>query len=162
MSESLAPFSCSYTPDVPDILKDLECTLVLSTYQANRVLLLGPGGSGMVQLAREFAKPMGIAVEGDRMALALKEEVLVLANAENLAGGYPQAPHKYDALFMPRSVYYTGELDLHDLCWGRDGLWAVNTIFSCLSLVDERCSFIPRWRPPFVTETVPEDRCHLN
>jgi uncharacterized protein (TIGR03032 family) len=41
-------------------------------------------------------------------------------------------------------------------------LWFVNTRFSCLATLDSEASFTPRWRPPFVTELEPSDRCHLN
>jgi uncharacterized protein (TIGR03032 family) len=41
-------------------------------------------------------------------------------------------------------------------------LWIVNTAFSCLCTLDGEHSFVPRWRPPFVTTLAPEDRCHLN
>ncbi len=38
----------------------------------------------------------------------------------------------------------------------------VNTRFSCLCTLDPDYSFVPRWRPPFVTALAAEDRCHLN
>lgn len=38
----------------------------------------------------------------------------------------------------------------------------MNTAFSCLCTLDERHSFVPRWRPPFITGLAAEDRCHLN
>jgi uncharacterized protein (TIGR03032 family) len=38
----------------------------------------------------------------------------------------------------------------------------VNTRFACLSQVSDDYSFIPKWKPPFVSDIVPEDRCHLN
>jgi uncharacterized protein (TIGR03032 family) len=41
-------------------------------------------------------------------------------------------------------------------------LWLVNTAFSCLCTLDRRHSFVPRWKPPFVTALAAEDRCHLN
>ena len=39
---------------------------------------------------------------------------------------------------------------------------SVNTRFSCLCTLDRDYSFVPRWRPPFVTALAAEDRCHLN
>jgi uncharacterized protein (TIGR03032 family) len=66
-------------------------------------------------------------------------------------------------MFMPRASYYTGMVDIHDLEFGPDGhLYGVNTLFSCLVRIDEENSFTPVWQPPFVTELLPEDRCHLN
>ncbi|MEO1069698.1 MAG: TIGR03032 family protein, partial [Cyanobacteria bacterium J06638_6] len=48
------------------------------------------------------------------------------------------------------------------MAWGADGLWFINTRFSCLCTQDLDHSFVPRWRPPFVSAYAPEDRCHLN
>jgi uncharacterized protein (TIGR03032 family) len=41
-------------------------------------------------------------------------------------------------------------------------LWFVNTRFSCLCTRSPIHSFVPRWRPPFISALAPEDRCHLN
>ena len=38
----------------------------------------------------------------------------------------------------------------------------VNTRFSCLCTLHPDYSFVPRWRPPFITALAAEDRCHLN
>jgi uncharacterized protein (TIGR03032 family) len=48
------------------------------------------------------------------------------------------------------------------MAYGGDELWFVNTRFSCLGTLDPSSSFVPRWRPPFVTALEPTDRCHLN
>jgi uncharacterized protein (TIGR03032 family) len=48
------------------------------------------------------------------------------------------------------------------MAWAGDELWVVNTRFSCLCTLDPDYSFVPRWRPPFVTALAAEDRCHLN
>lgn len=97
------------------------------------------------------------------MAIATKDEVLVLVNSRELAQFYPRNPNTYDSLFMPRAAYFTGNLDIHDIAWGQDDkLYAVNTIFSCLINIDDNYSFTPYWKPPFISQIVSEDRCHLN
>jgi len=48
------------------------------------------------------------------------------------------------------------------MAWGSGNLWVVNTLFSCLCTLHDRYSFVPRWRPPFVSGFLNEDRCHLN
>lgn len=163
MNQSLPPFNCTTTPELPTLLAHLGCSLVISTYQAGKVIVLSaPTAAGLVQLPRTFRKPMGLAVDGQRMAIATLEEVVILANAPHLAAAYPPKPHTYDALYTPRATYYTGVLDLHDMQWGSGGLWAVNTRFSCLAVIDDHYSFTPRWKPPFITELAPDDYCHLN
>jgi len=160
--QALPPFSCTYTPEFLDILSQLGCTLVLSTYQAGKVILLSVHENKLIQLPRTFNKPMGLAVDGHRLAVATQEEVIVLANAPGLATTYPKQPNTYDALYLPQATYYSGELDIHDMAYGVEGLWAVNTRFSCLSLIDDHYSFTVRWMPPFINTLTPDDCCHLN
>ena len=158
-----APFSCTYSPNVPELLQQLQCTIALSTYQAGKVVLLSSvDGERLVQLPRSFSKPMGIALRGQQLAIATRDEVHILVNSPGLAAHYPAKPQTYDALFMPRATYYTGQIDIHDLEWGEDGLYAVNTSFSCICKIDENYSFTPVWQPPFISQLAHEDRCHLN
>jgi uncharacterized protein (TIGR03032 family) len=56
----------------------------------------------------------------------------------------------------------TGDIHVHEMAWAGEELWLVNTLFSCLCTLDEGHSFVPRWRPPFITALAGEDRCHLN
>jgi len=138
-------------------------SVAITTYQAGRVVLLGFNGREVTVLPRELAKPMGMAARGDALAIACRRDVMVFANSPILAPHYPQENcGRYDSLFLPRTNYLTGDLNLHDIAFGDEGLWAVNTRFSCLSLVGRDYSFEPRWKPPFVSQVVPEDRCHLN
>jgi len=70
---------------------------------------------------------------------------------------------RHDACFLPRASHVTGNVLIHEMAYGAGGqLWFVNTRFSCLATLDPEASFVPRWRPPFVTELEPSDRCHLN
>lgn len=163
--KATAPFSCSFSPNVPELMSRLNCTLAITTYQAGKIVFISPKNeSNLVQLPRTFPKPMGIALEeqGDKMALACKDEITVFKNSKALAFSYPPKPKVYDSLYMPRSKYYVGPVDIHDLMWGDDGLYAVNTLFSCIAKIGEDYSFTPYWKPPFITEITPEDRCHLN
>ncbi len=158
------PFSCTYTPNLPELLRQLGCTIALSTFQAGKVIFLSAKNDDeLTQLPRNFAKPMGIALHGNKMAIACLDEVIVLSNSPQLAAHYPKKPDTYDALFMPRATYFTGQVDIHDLDYGANGqLLAVNTSFSCIIKIDDNYSFTPVWKPTFITKLVSEDRCHLN
>src|SRR5437867_981454 len=144
--------------------------LAVTTYQAGKVAMLGwDERVGQVTLLlRQFNKPLGLAVRGQTMALATRHEVVLLANAPLLAHDYLEnQPGRYDALYLPRGAFYTGDVNVHDLAYGAGsaneaGLWVVNSRFSCLASLSHEYSFVPRWKPPFVSEIVPEDRCHLN
>lgn len=162
MTGSTAPFAIQHTPDVPELLAELGCSLVLTTHQAGKVVVLASDGERLIQLPRTFEEPMGLAVEGDRMAIATKDAIVLLANEPRLAASHPRQQDTYDALFVPRSVHFVGSLAVHDMIWSREALLGVNTLFSCLFELDSRHSFRPVWKPPFVSRLAPEDRCHLN
>jgi len=95
------------------------------------------------------------------MALGTRNQVWVLRNAPDIAARVEPAG-KHDACYLPRSCHVTGDIGVHELAWAGDELWVVNTRFSCLCTLDPDYSFVPRWRPPFVTALAAEDRCHLN
>ncbi len=136
---------------------------MLTTYQAGKVAMIGWDGRQVTLLFRDFEKPMGLDTLGSRMLLATRHEVIELANAPPLAYEFLEGqPGRYDALYLPRVAYYTGDLNVHDVAYGAECLWLVNTRFSCLASPSHEFSFVPRWRPPFISQTVPEDRCHLN
>lgn len=162
MDPSLPPFACRFTPALADLLAGLNCSLLLSTYQAGKVVILSSDGETIRQLPRNFNSPMGVAVDGDRMAVATKHEIVYLVNDARLTPGYPGHAGRYDALFVPRVTHHCGELSVHDMAWTREGLVGVNTLFSCLFRLDDRFSFVPLWKPGFITRLAPEDRCHLN
>lgn len=163
MSQPLPPFSCTYSPNLPELLWDLKCTLAISTYQAGKVIFISASDrTKLIQLPRQFEKPMGIAFENDQLAVATRDRVMLFRNAPEMAPNYPKSPGTYDALFLPRVTYHTGELDIHDLFFQDDQLLAVNTQFSCLAKIDNTSNFKPVWQPPFLNALLPNDLCHLN
>jgi uncharacterized protein (TIGR03032 family) len=163
MQQPPAPFSCKYTPNLPEFLMQMQASIIITTYQAGKVIFISSKNENeLVQLPRTFHKPMGVALQGDKMAIATKDEVVVLVNDKRIAPVYPRKPNTYDNFFLPRATYYTGQVDIHDLDYGTAGLWAVNTSFSCLTLVNDDFSFVPKWQPHFISDLASEDRCHLN
>ena len=146
-----------------NLLKNLKCSLIFTTYESGCVVIISAKENKLVQLTRSFKKPMGIALNKDKLALATLNELLIFSNNNDLALTYPNKPETYDSLYMPRASYYTGNLDLHDIDFGSDNeIYAVNTRFSCISKIDTDFSFKPVWKPSFVSRILPEDRCHLN
>ena len=111
---------------------------------------------------RAFAKPMGLAADRRGFALGCAREVQEYTNMPAVARKL-DPPEKHDACYLPRNQHVTGDIDIHEMDWDSSGtLWCVNTRFSCLCTLDRGNSFVPRWRPTFVSALTPEDRCHLN
>src|SRR4051812_40308912 len=146
------------------LLKQLGVSLLVTTYQANKLLVLRERLGGLSILVRSFERPMGLAVDPRRIALGARDQVWQFRNASDLAPQVEPAG-MHDACFIPRSSHVTGDIGIHEVCWAganADELWAVNTRFSCLCTFSPDYSFVPRWRPPFITALAAEDRCHLN
>lgn len=163
MDQALVPFSCTYSLNIPELLSELNCTIAISTYQAGKLVFISAKDkTGLVQLCKTIQKPMGLAFDGERLAVAAKESVLLYSSSPLLAKAYPKQKDTYDTLFLPRAQYFTSLTDTHDIVWAGEKLMMVNTRFSCLAWLDERYNFLPFWQPPFITELMPEDRCHLN
>jgi uncharacterized protein (TIGR03032 family) len=154
-------FRYTQTESFVDRLRQLGASLLVSTYQANKLLVARATGNGLSVLVRTFERPMGLAAAADRLAVGTRNQVWVLRNAPDLAPRVEPAG-AHDACYLPRLCYSTGDVGVHELAWAGDELWLVNTRFGCLCTLSADFSFVPRWRPPFVSALAAEDRCHLN
>lgn len=162
LEKTVHPFQCRHSPDFPDLLKRLGCSLIISTYQAGKIIMVSPHEDSLIQLPRNFDTPMGMALKNDRLAIAARDHVVILKNQPSLGYSYPNQPNTYDSFYIPRVQYFCGYLLLHDLAWSDNELIGVNTRFSCLCKFGPDYSFEPIWKPNFISKSTPEDRCHLN
>lgn len=158
----MRPFNCKYSGQALELLDKLNISLILSTYQAGKVIILSSDGKNMHQLVRDFARPMGIAIQDQMMALAGALGVTVFRTDPHLAKTYPEKPDTYDAFYFPTTQFRTDYVDIHDIAFTNKGLIGVNTSFSCLAKLDGQYSFYPIWQPSFIHELIPQDLCHLN
>jgi uncharacterized protein (TIGR03032 family) len=154
-------FHYGQTDSFAPLLRQLNMSLLVTTYQANKLLVVRAAQGGLSTLVRTFERPMGMAVDARRMALGTRNQVWFLRNAPDIAVRVEPAG-RHDACYLPRSCHVTGDIGVHELAWAGDDLWVVNTRFSCLCTLDPDYSFVPRWRPPFISALAAEDRCHLN
>jgi uncharacterized protein (TIGR03032 family) len=138
-------------------------TVVISTYQAGKIVLIGHEGRQIAVNMRATYAPMGLAIEGSRMALALRESVVILEDSPALAADVDPRGF-FEHLYRPSVTHATGDIRAHEVAFDRDRLWIVNTRYSCLCNPSDQQghAFEPRWRPKFVSALVPEDRCHLS
>ncbi|MBJ7898682.1 MAG: TIGR03032 family protein [Cyanobacteria bacterium RI_101] len=126
-----------------------------------KLFLIGVKEDGGLSIAeRTFNRCLGIAATENSLYLSTRYEVWKLENVlpegRILEGGY-------DRQYVPRIVYRTGFLGIHDVAVDRQGkVIFVNTRFGCLATLSERYSFVPLWSPPFLSGIRPGDRCHLN
>ncbi|WP_220458603.1 TIGR03032 family protein [Vibrio diabolicus] len=154
-------YSSSYTQNLPYLLKALNISLVMTSYQAGQVIVIRSDGERLDTDFKAFPRPMGLAVDEQRIVLGSWSQVLSYRRNDGLLS-QPSRDGKADACFVPAASHVTGMINIHDIAWGDDGLWVVNSSFSCLATLTPGYNFVPRWKPPFISELVAEDRCHLN
>jgi uncharacterized protein (TIGR03032 family) len=166
-----------HTSNLPQILTQLGISFVVSTYQAGKLIVVRADNGTLNTHFYNYKKPMGLAADRTRLAIGTDVAIWELRNMPDVARKL-EPVGKYDACFLPRQIHVTGDIDIHEMTWSHENnqtseasktsevspsrLWFINTRFSCLCTFDLDHSFIPRWRPPFVTAYSPEDRCHLN
>lgn len=161
MTPDPADFGSEYTANLPSLLAALGTSLAVSTYQSGHVILVRAHGDGIDTHYARFDRPMGLAADAGRLVVGTRRELRELRNVPALGARLP-APPRVDAAYALRRVHVTGDIDVHEIALGRDEVWYVNTLFSCLCRWTPEHSFDPVWRPRFVSALAPEDRCHLN
>lgn len=156
-------FTSVHTANFPALLKELGVSLLVSTYQAGKLIIVREDGGQLNTHFREFSSPMGVAYDPVRRALAVgtRNQVWTFRDHPRVSDKL-DPPSRHDAVFLPRSIHFSGDIRIHEIAWIGPELWAVNTRFSCLCTFDNEHNFVPRWRPPFISQYAPEDRCHLN
>lgn len=138
-----------------------QTSFAFSSYQSGRLFLVGvlPNGNVSVQ-QQPFTRVMGLWWCSNRLYLASRVQFWRLENVllpGELADGL------YDVALVARSSHITGNIDIHEVAIDGEGRpIIVNTGYSCLATLDPVHSFRAIWKPSFISELVPEDRCHLN
>lgn len=156
------PFTLRTSPGFVAWLSENRCSIAVTAHQVGKLFFFGakPDGSLWV-FNRNLGRCQGMAADGASLWVATDGQILKFADA--MADGANPPGEAHDALYVPRAAFFTGDVDAHEMAAGPDGLPVfVNTLFSCLSAPGLQRSFDVLWKPPFITELAPEDRCHLN
>jgi len=147
------------------LLVERRLSLLVSTYDADKVFLLRANEHGVNVHFVRFPRAMGIAATATRLAVGSANRVHEFYNMPAMIPRLP-APNlpdaTYDACYVARAEHVTGDIQIHEMAFAGNELWFVNTRFSCLCTLSREYSFEPRWRPPWVRGLSADDRCHLN
>jgi uncharacterized protein (TIGR03032 family) len=141
-------------------LAEQKISLAFTTYQTGKLFLIGLQPDGRLSVfERTFNRCMGLHATDQTLYMTSLYQLWRFENSLE-----PEQAHEgYDRLYVPQMAWTTGDLDIHDVAPGRDGNPVfVNTLFGCLATVSETHSFVPLWKPPFLSKLAAEDRCHLN
>ncbi len=155
------PVNYEYSVTLPDLLERFELSVLLSTYQAGRVVSLGVHHGQMWVGFAHFDQAMGLTRTATGVAVGTRQGIWSLPASREIAPQLKPEGEK-DIAFLARSYHWTGPIMVHDLAACGQRLWMVNTLFNCLATLEENWSFVPQWKPSFISEIAPGDRCHLN
>jgi uncharacterized protein (TIGR03032 family) len=155
------PFICEPDEGFLGWLAASGGSIALSTYQAGILAFFGWNGRQITVLLRRFERSMGLDVAGEQMLVATRRNLVLFGNARALAPNFRKGA-RYQSLYLPRQSWHLPDLAIHDVAFVGDEIWMVNTRFNCLASPSDTYSFLPRWRPPFIKDLGPDDRCHLN
>ena len=144
-------------------LEQLGVSIVFTSYQSGLVYLIGRRPEGGISIHHtRVPKPMGVCADESVGGFMLAGDYQIYRFA-NVLDGNERANEAFDACYVPRQTWLTGRLDSHDIGIDGDGRpLFVNTRYNCLATVAPRYSFQSVWQPPFITDLIDEDRCHLN
>ena len=142
-------------------LASMNASLAFTTYQAGKLIFIGTDENERLSIFdRTFPRGMGLAKKDASLWMASETQ---LWRFEDFLSDETRPGKGYDALYVPINAHTTGDIDIHDInvTASRQPVFVV-TAFNCLATVDERSSFAPIWKPPFIDRIAAEDRCHLN
>ena len=166
------PLTSVHTSNLPEMLRQLSASLLVTTYQAGKLVILREDAGVLNTHFRSLNKPMGLARDGGKLAVGCSVDVWEFHNVPAVCAklddsdDYPSTEAKHDACFLPRRAHCTGDVQIHEMAYVESGeqtdLVFVNTAFSCLAKRSDEDSFEPIWRPSWISQFAPGDNCHLN
>ena len=155
-------FSSQHTQTFPQFLTQMGMSILVTTYQAGKLISLRAQDNVLNTHFVDMEKPMGVALQGSHLVVGTGPQVIHYYNMPDV-GSKVLPANTHDGCYLPRSTHITGDIDIHEMGFTDDKeLWLVNTKMSCLCTLDPEYSVMPQWRPPFITGYDLTDRCHLN
>lgn len=185
------PLRSVHTTSFPGLLAQFGASLLVTTYQAGKLVILREDAGVLNTHFRNLQKPMGLARDGGRLVIGCGVDIWEFHNVPAVCAKldaseeYPSTASEHDACYLPRRAHCTGDVQVHEMAFVEQAdssgqlagstasplvpeggqnreLVFVNTAFSCLAKRSEENSFEPFWRPSWITRYAPGDACHLN
>ena len=123
-----------FTPQLAQFFYDMKISVAISTYQAGKVVFISAKTPDrLVQIPRNFDTPMGMALDGKRFAVSTIDEVIRFTNEPQASSGYKRknnqtSDEEYDAFFVPTTTHHTGKVHIHDIAFGKAGIYAIRNL----------------------------------
>jgi len=113
-TSAAAPLRSVHTSNFPALLDRLGISLLVTTYQAGKLVVLRADQDHVNTHFRNLSKPMGLAVAGDRLAVGT---LLEIWEFHNVPAVIPKLEPigRHDACYLPRSSHVTGDVQIHEM-----------------------------------------------
>ena len=112
-----------HTPNFPALLRRLGASLLVTTYQAGKLVMVRDEGEQLNTHFRSFQAPMGLGLHRDRLAIGTTIQVWEYVDVPAVTAKL-EPPGRHDACFLPRSCHVTANIQIHEMAWGMDEeLW---------------------------------------
>lgn len=151
----------TYSVNIVEFLKQIKSTILMTTYQSGKIMIMGQQDNKFDIRYKEFPRPMGMYAKNGKIWAGLGHGIYQFANFQAVTTKLEDGI-TYDACYLPQNIHFTADIDIHEMEFCENELYFINTKFSCLCKKDNTCSFKPIWKPPFITLLQPLDKCHLN
>ena len=113
-SEQAVDLHSVHTSNLPELFEQLQISLIVSTYQAGKAIVVRNDNGTLNTHFRTFAKPMGIVADQDRLTIGGANTVWEYRNMPAVAKKLEPAG-KHDACYLTRRINVTGDIEIHDL-----------------------------------------------
>jgi len=150
-SPAKSQLRCRARGEFAEWLAESHGSLAITTYTSGKLVLVSSFDGRLQYRSQRFVRPMGIALAGDKLALAVRKQVLL----------FERNPTDRNA-FTLRRMFNTGKVDAHDVALGNRDIFFANTRYNAITRVSDKKNWAPCWQPPFLEGLVHGDRCHLN
>src|SRR5439155_2796170 len=103
--------------DFVSILAEAGASLLVSTYQAGKLVVVGTDQGKLTLSFHNFEQAMGLALSRETLAIGTRYQVWLLAREAGMAAQLDRG-HAYDDCYLARRSHFTGQIHIHELAWG--------------------------------------------
>ena len=141
-------------------LSEQNASIAFSTKSASKIFCIGVTAEDKLSFGeRPFDRCGALAWNNNSVYLSTTYQIWRLENSIPAGNDF----QGFDQFYIPQQSFVTGDLNIQDLYVDEQGrILFVNSLFSCLATVSAQHSFVPLWKPTFVTKINAENRCHLS
>ncbi len=105
MTKAHAALRSVHTSNFPAILQQLGASLLATTYQAGKLVMVRNDGGVINTHIRALSKPMGMALGDQRLAIGTAQEIIEFRNVPAVTSRLGPSD-KLDACYLPRHAKY--------------------------------------------------------